>query len=268
MKILIKRSLSVLLTTAMIFGVMQGQSVSAATSKGSSNPYGATIVAKDANVTVAESKDETYKYVSTYNKKENSVTIEQLLLSTGEAVNTYSFDAIANDTASVENVSTPEKAANTENDVSNINNNNADAIINASSFNQSTYTNYEYTETYSNPYVIELRRPDGSLNGTYYFKTKETTANQSFVNAFITDVERINTLEGNLIKALGTALFLSSLSIVISLFTDGIGAPLSAYLLSIGSSDVAVNIAGDLDAKCNSANRNYYLVYNNSTVYY
>lgn len=126
--------------------------------------------------------------------------------------------------------------------------------------NQNTFSNYEYTITFSTNNLYELRRPDGSMNGTYFFTTHMKEGyNKEYIDSFISAVEQINALEKKIIGHLGFAAVLAGVSIALS---GGAAAAFwTPYLASLTQDVAVMNCAAELDSQCNVANMNYFNAY-------
>lgn len=81
-------------------------------------------------------------------------------------------------------------------------------------------------------------------------------------------VDQINALEGKIIAAIGLEIFTGALSIFLVYITKGVGAPLAAYLASLGFGGESINLAIDLGEQCEVALDSYWEVYYRSNVYY
>ncbi|SHL79737.1 hypothetical protein SAMN02745136_05717 [Anaerocolumna jejuensis DSM 15929] len=229
---------------------------------------------------VVETTSDDFKFRCTNDKKNNDITMEKYSLKTGGLLLTVVLDNDAQ-VITVTDAVSDSQTTQTVSEVINgalipenqaISNTVVQATSNysimATTANQNTFSNYEYTKTYGSPNVWELRRPDGSLNGTYYFKTNETSTNRNYLTAFYDAVESINSTEGKLIGSLGLAVFTSALSVVIMCATEGLGEPLAAYLSSLGFSGTTISLSADLGDYCSKAKDNYYNTYNCSSVFY
>lgn len=224
----VKQLLSIILTVVLL--AMNTSTAFAANSSGT--PYNTKVTVDNSTTRVAESYDEHFKYISTYDKETKIAVVQQIDINTNAVIT----EVVAN----------------------------ANGIVPY----ENTFSNFEYDKTYGSPNKWELRRPDGSLTGTIYFKTDETSANSSYLAEFKDAVDQINSLEGKIIAAIGLEAFTGALSVFLAYITGGVGAPLAAYLASLGFAGGALDLAADLDYQCNVALDRYWEVYNRSDVYY
>ncbi|MGL5254199.1 MAG: geobacillin-26 family protein [Brevinema sp.] len=166
-----KKLLSMILSLAMVFSL---SAIAFAASP--TNQYNAIILEDTASKTISQASDDQFIYTVTKDKIAGTMQVT----TTEKATNTVDVGAVV---ASAEFMDKPTPYA---------------------SLNENTFTNYEYTKTYGNPNTWELRRPDGSLAGTYYFKTYEVIGkNDGYITTFKNAVDTINSKEGEMVITLG-----------------------------------------------------------------
>ena len=83
--------------------------------------------------------------------------------------------------------------------------------------------------------------------------------NKEYIDNFIAAVKSINSLEGKIIAALGLAVFLAGISIVLS--GGAAGAFWEPYIAALTSDSAAVGLGFQLDSQCNIASANYWDTY-------
>lgn len=213
----------------------------------SPNHYNTRITTDNESVRIAESFSEGYKFVSTYDKISKIAVIEQIDISNNQVVSSVIVDT----------KNTPLY----KNDIGKLR-------LFSVTTQENTFSNYEYTKIYGSPNEWELRRPDGSINGTIYFKTKETAKNTSHLSSFKEAVDQINSLEKKAIATIGLQVFTGVIAILLTYTTVGVGASLTAYLASLGFTGSALNYGIDLEYQYKVALDKYWEVYNSSEVYY
>ncbi len=195
--------------------------------------YQITKDTDDCKVVTSKTTDSTY--VFTHNKKTNEITFSVYSNTNNELISSQTVDI--DDYALYETES-------------------ENSILAATTY-QNTFSNWEYTITHGTTNLYQLRRPDGSLNGTYNFTTRMLAGyNKDYIDNFIDAVEAINTLEGQMVGALGLAVILAGVSIVLT--GGAAGAFWGAYIASLTSDSAAVGLGFALDSECNKASANYW----------
>lgn len=227
------KNLKKIISVALVIVLMtMGTTTAFAEDTSQMAPYNTQVIADDTTTRIAESYSNGCKYVSTYDKITRVAIVQQYDIETETLIS----EVIAR----------------------------ADGISTC----QNTFSNFEYDKTYGSPNRWELRRPDGSFTGTIYFKTNETSSNRQYLNSFKAAVDQINSIEIRLMGSIGMEAFTGALSVFLVYITGGVGAPLAAYLASIGFAGTAINQAADLDYQCNIALDNYWEAFYHSNVYY
>lgn len=236
----IKKFLAVATIATMFFNGLPTKSVSASVRA----TYEVVRETKTFKTTKSETEDK--KYVFTHNKKTNEVSFSVYSKADGSLISNQIVDIDDYEKSSKHN-NTSKKSDFT--------------TLSSSSYNQNTFSNYEYTIYFGSINTYELRRPDGSLNGTYYFTTRsQPNYNSSYIEGFMANVESINGLEGKLITSMGLAAVLAGISIALS---GGAAAAFwTPYFASLTADVTSINYAIDLDTQCNYAYINYMNAFN------
>lgn len=228
----LKQLLCIMLSFIMIIST----SITTFASTGYDSSYNLTILEDSNSQKIVQTSDDDYTYIVTQDKINNTIQ----------------FTSIKKDT----NTSIIGKKISTNN-------------LSKSSIYENTFTNYEYTKTFGNPNTWELRRPDGSLTGTYYFKTYEVTKNKSYISTFKSAVDNINTLEGSMVAKGGISFLTSMAAGAISAGAIVTGGTLSAaawtaLVASAGASASFVSVCMDWDRACKTAYDAYFDTYTKS----
>lgn len=238
-----KRLLCITLAIAMVVS----SSVTAFASSEAGNPYNLTVLEDDESQKVVRTSDDNYIYITTHNKADNTMqvtTVDKVTHVSVEGAEVCGEDFI---------VSGPQARA---------------------SIYENTFTNYEYTKVYGNPNEWELRRPDGSLLGTYYFKTYEVAANQNYLTAFKSAVDTINTKEGEIITAYGLVILADIAAAAVSagaIATGGVLTPAAwaSILTAAGANTAYIAVVVAWNNACKTAYDKYFETYTKSpTIFY
>jgi hypothetical protein len=235
-----KKLLCITLALAMVIST----SVTAFASGRNIAAYNMIILEDSDNQRVVQTSDNNFTYITTYNKVNNTIQFTVV----DQATNSENIGAVV----SVDDYSVMPIGAR-------------------ASINENTFTNYEYTKIYGNPNEWELRRPDGSLAGTYYFKTYEATQNQSYLNAFKSAVDTINTKEGEIVGTYGLQI-LSILAAAAAgagaIFTGGIltAAAWGSILAAAGATTAHIAVVMAWDRACKNAYDAYFETYTKSPI--
>lgn len=198
-----------------------------------SSPYNITVLEDTSNKKVVQTCDENYIYITTFDKSNDTMQFTQIDIVTNVSV-------IGKEVSGVDAISVTSYASA------------------RTSIKENTFTNYEYTKTYGNPNEWELRRPDGSLTGTHYFKTYEVSNNASYIATFKSAVDTINTKEGKIVAAFRLAVLGNLAAAAISagaITTDGALTPAAwtSIIAAAGANTAYVSICIAWDNACKRA---------------
>lgn len=242
-----KKFICFLLSTIMVLST----SVTAFAANSSTiSPYNMTILEDTSSKRVVQTSDENYTYITTYDKLNDTMQFTKVDIDTNVSI--------------VGNVVSGEDAISTT----------TYASTRATTLKENTFTNYEYTKTYGDPNEWELRRPDGSLTGTYYFKTYEVTKNKSYINTFKSAVDTINTKEGEIVAAYGLVILGDIAAAAISagaIATGGVLTPAAwtSIIAAAGANTAYVSVCVAWDNACKTAYDAYYDTFTKSpTIFY
>lgn len=129
----------------------------------------------------------------------------------------------------------------------------------ATTLEENTFSNMEYTITYSSPQKWQLRRPQpGTLNSTYYKNVTKTTSNSTTLNNFKNQVDLLNDYE---LKFMGAAVgsgILWLASLVIASINGG--AAVAVGLAAAGVTGTAYNYGIAVERYAKNALHYYYSV--------
>lgn len=177
-----------------------------------------------------------------FNKKENILTIEEdgketIVLNIGQLAEEYLDDNRISDSDK------PEMS------------------LMATTTEQNTFINYEYTITHGSPEKWQLRRPDGDSLFYYFYKNvTRTTTNKDDLDKFQGYVENINYYEWKAIGGSLTSLGLSWLSFILSVPTAGAGT-LTTGLAALGAYGAALDALLKIHENANYANTYYHRIW-------
>jgi len=191
---------------------------------------------KDSRIVTGKTTEGAYEF--NYNKITNEITYSLYSNTNNELIssNTVDIDDFASSESEPENSAISSRASTT---------------------NESTYSNWEYTITHGTTNSYELRSPGPGLFDTYYFNTRMWVGyNDAYIYRFINAVEEINTIEGVIVASLGLSVVLAGVSIVLS---GGLAAPFwGAYIAALTADSTAIGLGFALDSQCNIASANYW----------
>ena len=193
---------------------------------------------------IAEASDEFYTYRTIYDKDANTVQVIRIEKKTGEILNgdEVLIDGVGGDTGT---------------------------SVLAATLTENTFTNYEYTKWYGSRNTWELRRPDGSLTGRYYFQTYEVSQNASYIEKFKSAVDAINVQEGEIILSFGTSgvvYFGGAAAGAGAIFTGGTlsAAAWGSILAAYGATTAHIALMMNYDSNCKRAYDSYMEVFTKS----
>lgn len=235
---MIKNSLKKLICFALSVTMVMGMTITSSAAPAATDSYNTTILQDTDEVRTAQTSDTDFTYIATYDKDSGTIQLTQ--------INNYTGEEKVGDVAPL----TPQPLASLE---------------------EKTFTNYEYEITYGNPNTWELRRPGDNMFNWVYFKTHQTSKNQSYLTTFRNAVDDINIQEGAIVGSLG----MSALSIIAAgaagagaIFTGGTlsAAAWGAILSAAGFSTTYVATCMAYDKSCKNAYDAYWNTYYNSTI--
>ena len=196
--------------------------------------YNLTILEDSDTQKVTQTSDNAYVYITTFDKINNTMQFTTINKSTN--TKTVGAEISREDAGSVTSYS--------------------NATTRSASLNEKTFTNYEYTKAYGSTNTWTLRRPDGSLTGTIYFKTYEVSQNRSYINTFKSAVDTINTKEGEIVASYGIVVLSDIAAAAISAGAIATGGALSpaawtAIVAAAGANTACVAVCVSWNNACN-----------------
>lgn len=246
---MIKKHFKKLVSVALAAVMVMGMSLTAFAAETPST-YDLTVLEDSNTQRVTQTSDSNYTYTTTFDKINDTMQFTKVDKST----NVATVGAEVSGTDAISATSYANARANT--------------------LNENTFTNYEYTKTYGSTNTWELRRPDGSLTGTIYFKTYEVSKNRSYINTFKSAVDTINTKEGEIVGAYGLVLLGDIAAAAISagaIATGGVLTPAAwtSILAAAGANTAFVTVCVSWDNACKTAYDAYYDTFTKSpTIFY
>lgn len=236
-----KKLLSKLLAMVLLISLIPNSIVFAQDNNYYVKEGNVNIVRDDGYERVAEGIENGYKFLATLNKVDNTIELVKKDIHDNSVISSFKIDLN-------EQVH--------QNEFDNL------VEMRAGSINQSTFSNYEYTKWYGSPNKWELRRPrEGfGFNNTYYFRTKQTSSNESYLTNFYNAVEDINRLEKDYLTFVSLETLTGTLG---AIFSGGLGT----FLAAAGLGGEAMRIAWKLDSACRKAEDNYWEAFNRKVSY-
>lgn len=236
-----KKLLSKLLAMVLLISLIPNSIVFAQDNNYYVKEGNVNIVRDDGYERVAEGIENGYKFLATLNKVDNTIELVKKDIHDNSVISSFKIDLN-------EQVH--------QNEFDNL------VEMRAGSINQSTYSNYEYTKWYGSPNKWELRRPrEGfGFNNTYYFRTKQTSSNESYLTNFYNAVEDINRLEKDYLTFVSLETLTGTLG---AIFSGGLGT----FLAAAGLGGEAMRIAWKIDSACRKAEDNYWEAFNRKVSY-
>jgi hypothetical protein len=179
------------------------------------------IIEDNKNVRIVESTENGVTSRAVYNKKSRILTNEIVGDKSTKVV--LDLDKLEREAAS--------KTADPEN---------SSIGILASTLEENTFSNMEYTITYSSPQKWQLRRPQpGTLNSTYYKNVTRTSSNSTTLDNFKSQVDQLNDAELKFIGSAAGAGITWLASLVIASLSGGAGV--ATALVAAGITGAAYN---------------------------
>ena len=236
-----KKLLSKLLAIVLLISLIPNSLVFAQDNIYSEKESNVNIILDDEHERVAEGVENGYKFLATLNKVDNTIELVKKDINDDSVISSFKINLNAR--------VAEEKFENA-------------VVMRAGSINQNTFSNYEYTKWYGSPNKWELRRPrEGfGFNNTYYFRTKQTSSNESYLTNFYNAVEDINRLEKDYLTFVSLETLTGTLG---AIFSGGLGT----FLAAAGLGGEAVRIAWKIDSACRKAEDNYWEAFNRKVSY-
>lgn len=129
----------------------------------------------------------------------------------------------------------------------------------ASTLEENTFTNYEYTITFSSPEKWQLRRPNPDNMLKYYYKDRtKTTTNSTKLTNFKKEVDNLNYYEWMFIGASSASMIVTVAAVIAAAITSGAG--LAVALAALPISGAAYNYALKMGTAANNAHYWYFQV--------
>lgn len=120
----------------------------------------------------------------------------------------------------------------------------------ASTLTENTFSNMEYTITYSSPQKWQLRRPQpGTLNSTYYKNVTRTSTNSKNLDNFKKEVDLLNDYEFKFIGAAVTTGVAWLATLVIASLSGGAGVAVGLAAAGVTGAAYNYGIAVERHAK-------------------
>lgn len=124
---------------------------------------------------------------------------------------------------------------------------------------ENTYSNYEYTITYTSPQKWQLRRPKpNTLNSTYYKNVTLSKKNSGNLNNFKKQVDLLNDYELKFIGAASGATILWLASLVVASLNGGAGVAVA--LVAVGVTGAAYNYGIAVERSAKNAQHYYFSI--------
>lgn len=129
----------------------------------------------------------------------------------------------------------------------------------ASTLKQDTFSNYEYTITFSSPEKWQLRRPNpDNILKWYYKDVTKTTKNSTNLSNFKKSVDDLNYYELMFIGSASGVAILTIVSFIVASISGGAG--FAGLLVAAGVTGAAYNYAMQMNRAANNAHYYYFQV--------
>ncbi|GAM16654.1 geobacillin-26 family protein [Mesobacillus selenatarsenatis] len=131
--------------------------------------------------------------------------------------------------------------------------------IAASTLKEDTFSNYEYTITFTSPESWQLRRPNPDNVFKYYYKNvKKTSTNKDNLAAFKKAVDNLNYYEWMYLGSSGGVAIMTVVTLIVAAMSGGAG--IAALLFTAGVTGAAYTYALKMSGAANNAHYYYFQV--------